>query len=174
MAGVRGGPSAISFSRVVDLCKGNWFEISQHRGAHLRLENGSLTVPAKCKIRREGEEGLKCNTSISLKQASIRSLGISMCRTIRTSRLFWTDALWFGNVRIKPAVTILIVLFNASHHMLVHPKHSLLHTVTQVFKCIPHTLLVLLSKVNWTGESHKTWPHFTLKFKKKKTFWIKV
>ncbi len=35
------------------------------------------------------------------------------------------------HIRIKSAVTIRIVLFNASHHMLVHPKTlSLLHTVT--------------------------------------------
>lgn len=139
--------------------------MSQHRAAHLRLENGSLTVPAKCKIRREGEEGLKCNTSIFLKQASIRSLGIS-AGPFRCRVCFWTDALWFGNVRIKPAVAILIVLFNASHHVLVHPKHS--HYCIQSQRSLSafhtHCLYSYQRWIEWMNLT-KTWAHLTLKSK---------
>lgn len=109
---------------LVNICKGNWSEISQRRATHLR--SGEWKPNSACKVQDKegGGGGVKVQYEHFSQTGLDQKVGNQCVQDRSDVQFVFGQTLWFGNVQIKPAVTVLIVLFNALHDTLVHTKHS--------------------------------------------------
>lgn len=85
---------------LVDLCKGNWSEISQHRATHLR--SGEWKPNSACKVQDKegGGGGVKVQFEHFSQTGLNQKVGNQYVQDHSDVQFVFGQMLWFGNVRI--------------------------------------------------------------------------